>query len=197
MSDTGQEPTPEVQAAEGQQTEPEQPKTGHETTTAWTPESAEAEIKALRAEAAKYRNERKAAEKARETAEAAALAEQGKFKELFEKAQPKIAEYDALKERYDALMAQVQETNARRIATIPEAMKSLVPDYDDPTRLAAWLDANSAVFAKPVAPSLDGRAGGNSGAPTVDEVAVKAQAVRLGLDPEIYYKAALANAARR
>jgi hypothetical protein len=187
MSDTGQEPTPEVQAAEGQQTEPEQPKTGHETTTAWTPESAEAEIKALRAEAAKYRNERKAAEKARETAEAAALAEQGKFKELFEKAQPKIAEYDALKERYDALMAQVQETNARRIATIPEAMKSLVPDYDD----------HSAVFAKPVAPSLDGRAGGNSGAPTVDEVAVKAQAVRLGLDPEIYYKAALANAARR
>jgi hypothetical protein len=175
-------------------TEAKQP--NQEPATTWNQADAEAEIKALRAEAAKWRKEKQAAEKARETAEAAALQEQGNFKALFEKAQPKIADYDALKDRYDAMIAQVQEANTRRQATIPDAMKSLVPDYDDPLKLAAWLDANAAVFAKPQAPSLDGRAGGSTG-PAVDEAALKEQAVRLGIDPEIYYKAALANAARR
>jgi hypothetical protein len=75
-------------------------------------------------------------------------------------------------------------------------MRSLVPEYDDALKLAAWLDANAAVFSRPTPPPLDGRAGGN-GTPAVDEVKVKEQAVRLGLDPETYYRQAVANAARR
>jgi hypothetical protein len=197
MSDTGQEPTPETQAAEGQPVQ-EQPNTGQGTETTWTLDAALAEIKKLRAEAAGYRKEKTAAEKARETAEAAALAEQGKFKELFEKAQPKIADYDGLKEKYDAMVAHIQEMNTRRINAIPDAIKSLVPEYDDPQRLAAWLEANAALFAKPSAPSLDGRAGGNSGAGvTVTDEEVTAFAQRMGVDPRFVDRASLAKMVKR
>lgn len=187
MTDTtpAQAATPEPQAGDGQQTEPKQPEPAHEAAaTVWTPEAAAAEIKALREEAAKYRREKQAEVKARETAEAQALAEQGKYKELYELATPKLTEYDTLRERYDALIAQVQAANERRIASIPEGMRSLVPEYDDPQRLAAWLDANSAVFAKSPAPSLDGRAGGNgSGAITVTDEEVRDFATRMRIDP--------------
>lgn len=194
--ETTQVVIPEVPAAEGAQKEPEQENKGTPATV-WTQEAAEAEIKALRAEAAKYRKERQAEVKAREAAEAAALEEQGKYKELYEKATPKLSEYDTLKERYDAILAAVQETNAKRIGAIPEGMRSLVPEYDDPLKTAAWLDANAAVFTRPQPPSLDGRAGGNgSGTPSVDEAAIKARAVRLGLDPELYYQNALKSAKR-
>lgn len=191
MTDTtpAQAATPEAQAAEGTQTVQEQPNTGQEpAATVWTPEAAAAEIKALREEAGKYRREKQAEVKARETAEAAALAEQGKYKELYERLTPKLFEYDTLKERYDAMVAQVQDANARRVAAIPEAMRGLVPDYDDPLKVAAWLDTNAAVFAKPTAPSLDGRAGGNGGI-QVNEAAERARAVRLGLDPDQYVQA--------
>jgi len=90
MSDTTTAPaaTPEAQAADGKQTELEQPK---------TPLSAEelaAALKRTREEAADYRRKlrdaeakNEAADKARADAEAASLAEQGKYKELWEKAQ--------------------------------------------------------------------------------------------------------------
>jgi hypothetical protein len=192
-TEQAQEATPEVQATEGTQTVPEQPNTtGQGTDTTWTLDAALAEIKKLRAEAAGYRREKTAAEKARETAEQAALTEQGKFKELFEKAQPKIADYDSLKERYDAMVAHIQEMNDRRIAAIPDSMKSLVPDYDDPQRLAAWLEANAATLTKPVAPSLDGGAGGNRGVAPVTEEEVAAFAQRMGVDPRHVDRAALA-----
>jgi len=89
MSDTTTAPaaTPEAQAADGQH-EQEQPK---------TPLSAEelaAALKKTREEAADYRRKlreaeakNEAADKARADAEAASLAEQGKYKELWEKAQ--------------------------------------------------------------------------------------------------------------
>jgi hypothetical protein len=124
------------------------------------------------------------------------MAEQGKFKELYQSAKAKADAADALQERLDAITAQAQAANERRVAAIPENMRSLVPEYDDPLKLAAWLDANAAVFSRPTPPPLDGRAGGN-GTPAVDEVKVKEQAVRLGLDPETYYRQAVANAARR
>lgn len=180
--DTTQVVTPEPQAGEGQQIEPIQPKTEPETT--WTLDAALAKIKELNNENAKHRKEKTAAEKAKAEAEANALAEQGRYKELFEKSQPKLNEYDTLKERYDALIAQVQDANARRIAAIPDSMKSLVPEYDDPQRLAAWLDANSAVFQKPTAPSLDGRAGGNSGSVAVTDDEIKQLAARWRVQPE-------------
>ena len=199
MTDTtpAQAATPEPQAGDGQQIEPKQPEPAHEATaTVWTPEAAAAEIKALREEAAKYRREKQAEVKARETAEAQALAEQGKFKELYDRAAPKLAEYDTLKEAHDALIAQVKAANEKRIAAIPESMRSLVPEYDDPQRLAAWLDANSAVFAKSPAPSLDGRAGGNGATPAVTEDEINELAARWRVKPEHIDRAAAAKMLR-
>lgn len=191
-TNTAQAADPEPQAGEGQQTDQGQQPAA---TTAWTPESAAAEIKALRAEAAKYRKEREAALKAQEGAQAAALAEQGKYKELYEVAQAKTAELEPLKEQYEAMVAAVQATNAARIATIPDGMKTLVPEYADPMKTAAWLDANSAVFQKPLAPSLDGRAGGQGGgAATVTDEEVQAFATRMGISAEYVDRAALAKA---
>ncbi len=198
MSDTttAQAATPEPQAGEGQQTEPEQAQSGQ--AAQWTPESAAAEIKALRAEAAKYRKEREAALKSAEADKAATLAEQGKYKELYEQQAAKLAEVEPLQERMKALTEATQAANERRIAAIPEHMRTLVPEYGDPFQLAAWLDANAAVFAKPTPPPLDGRAGqGGQPAPvmaTDEEVA--AFASRMGIRPEHVDRALVAKLKR-
>jgi multidrug efflux pump subunit AcrA (membrane-fusion protein) len=171
------------------QTEPAQPLR--------TLETAEQRIKELNAENLRLRKQADAAAKAKTDAEAAVMAEQGKFKELYQSAKAKADERDALQERLDALMTQAQAANERRINAIPEQMRSLVPEYDDPLKLAAWLDANAAVFSRPAPPPMDGRAGGNGGGPLLDEAAIKAQAIRLGLDPEGYYRQAQKSAVTR
>ena len=115
MSDTTPAPAanPEAQAAEGQQTEQEQPRT------ALTAEEAAAALKKTREEAADYRRKLRdaeakleAADKARADAEAASLAEQGKYKELWEKAQAdaqaaaaKVAQMEHDQQRRDAAQA--------------------------------------------------------------------------------------------
>ena len=197
MTDTIPAPaaTPEAQAADGQQMEHEQ--TNSEHAQALSPEQLRAELEAARKEAASYRTKLRQTEKQATDAEAKRLAEQGEYRTLYESVKAKADAADELQERLDAITAQAQAANERRIAAIPDAMKSLVPEYDDALKLAAWLDANAAVFSRPTPPPLAGRAGGNSGTPIVDEAKVKEQAVRLGLDPEIYYKQAVANAARR
>lgn len=171
------------------QTEPAQPLR--------TLETAEQRIKELNAENLRLRKQADAAAKAKTDAEAAVMAEQGKFKELYQSIKPKADAHDALQERLDALMAQAQAANERRINAIPEQMRTLVPEYDDPLKLAAWLDANAAVFSRPAPPPMDGRAGGNGGGPLLDEAAIKAQAIRLGLDPEGYYRQAQKSAVTR
>jgi multidrug efflux pump subunit AcrA (membrane-fusion protein) len=186
--------TPEAQAADGIQTELEQPNSEH---APLSPEQLRAELESARKEAAKYRTELRQTQRAKTEAETAAMAEQGKYKELYQSVKAKADAADALQERLDAITAQAQAANERRIAAIPDTMRSLVPEYDDPLKLAAWLDANAAVFSRPTPPPLDGRAGGNTGGPALDEAAIKAQAVRLGLDPEGYLAQARQMAARR
>jgi multidrug efflux pump subunit AcrA (membrane-fusion protein) len=172
MSDTTTAPaaTPEAQAADGQQMEPEQ--TNSEHAQALSPEQLRAELEAARKEAASYRTKLRQTEKQATDAEAKRLAEQGEYRTLYESVKAKADAADALQERLDAITAQAQAANERRIAAIPDHMRSLVPEYDDPLKLAAWLDANAAVFSRPTPPPLDGRAGGN-GTPamvTDDEV---------------------------
>jgi len=187
--------TPDVQATDGQRNEPEQPTQGEHAQL--TPDALRAELEAARKEAAKYRTQLRQQEKAASDAEAKRMAEEGKYKDLYESIKPKAEAAAALQERLDAITAQTQAANARRIEAIPENMRSLVPAYDDPLKVAEWLDANAAILSKPAAPPLDGRAGGNGGLPALDETAIKAQAVRLGLDPEIYYRQAQMSAAKR
>ena len=186
--------TPEAQAAEGQQREPEQP---YSEPAQLSPEQLRAEVEALRKEAAKWRTQLRQTEKAQADAEAKRLAEQGEYKALYETAAEKAARADALQERLDAITAQTQAANERRIKAIPDAMRGLVPEYDDPLKLAAWLDANAAVFSRPAPPPLDGRAAGSGTTAAVTDDEVRDFAVRMGIRPEHVDRATLAKALKR
>ena len=196
MSDTtpGQEPTPEAQAADGQQMEPEQ--TNSEHAQALSPEQLRAELEAARKEAASYRTKLRNTERQATEAEAKRLAEQGEYRTLYESVKAKADAADALQERLDAITAQAQAANERRIAAIPEHMRSLVPEYDDALKLAAWLDANAAVFSRPTPPPLDGRAGGNGTPATVTDAEVLDFATRMRIDPAHVDRAKLAKLKR-
>ena len=196
MSDTTTAPaaTPEAQAADGQQMEPEQ--TNSEHAQALSPEQLRAELEAARKEAASYRTKLRQTEKQATDAEAKRLAEQGEYRTLYESVKAKADAADALQERLDAITAQAQAANERRIAAIPDGMKSLVPEYDDPLKLAAWLDANAAVFSRPTPPPLDGRAGGNGTPATATEEEVREYAARWGIDPRHIDRAKLARIKR-
>ena len=195
MTDTIPAPaaTPEAQAADGQQTEQEQPNSEH---APLSPEQLRAELEAARKEAASYRTKLRQTEKQATDAEAKRLAEQGEYRTLYESVKAKADAADALQERLDAITAQAQAANERRIAAIPEHMRSLVPEYDDALKLAAWLDANAAVFSRPTPPPLDGRAGGNGTPATVTEDEVNEYAARWGIDPRHIDRAKLARIKR-
>lgn len=186
--------TPEAQAADGIQTELEQPNSEH---APLSPEQLRAELDAARKEAASYRTKLRQTEKQATDAEAKRLAEQGEYRTLYESVKAKADAADALQERLDAITAQAQAANERRIAAIPDAMKSLVPEYDDPLKLAAWLDANAAVFSRPAPPPLDGRAGGNGTPAMVTDEEVNEHAARWGIDPRHIDRAKLAKVVKR
>ncbi len=195
MTDTTPAPaaTPEAQAADGIQTELEQPNSEH---APLSPEQLRAELESARKEAAKYRTELRQTQRAKTEAETAAMAEQGKYKELYQSVKAKADAADALQERLDALMTQAQAANERRINAIPEQMRTLVPEYDDPLKLAAWLDANAAVFSRPAPPPMDGRAGGNGTPATVTDAEVLDFANRMGVRPEHVDRSLLAKIKR-
>jgi type I site-specific restriction endonuclease len=161
-----------------------------------TIETAEQRIKELNAENLRLRKLSDAAAKAKTDAEAAVMAEQGKYRELYESVKAKADAADALQERLDAITAQAQAANERRIAAIPDTMRSLVPEYDDPLKLAAWLDANAAVFSRPTPPPLDGRAGGNGTPAMVTDAEVLDFATRMRIDPAHVDRAKLAKLKR-
>jgi hypothetical protein len=124
------------------------------------------------------------AAKEREKAERERLEKQNEFKSLYEQAQAKIQELEPVQERYNSFLTQTSERNTARVEALPKEMRTLVPEYDDPLKLANWLDANEATLTKKTAaPSLDGGAGrtnqGNN-APSLDEI--KEQAARLNVN---------------
>lgn len=155
-------------------------------------------VESLRQEAAKYRTQAKAVEEAQAKAEEERLKNEKKFQEL---AQLKEAEANSLrpyKERLDAILATLADSNKKRLDQLPDNMKALVPEYDDPARLATWLETNWQVLTgKPTyVPGLNGGAGnGQPRAPQItlsdDELMV---AQKMGLSPEVYLKAKTAKA---
>ena len=125
MTDTTTAPaaTPEAQAADGKQTELEQPKTP------LTAEELAAALKKTREEAADYRRKlrdaeakNEAADKARADAEAASLAEQGKYKELWEKAQ---ADAQATADKLQRMEHDQMRRDAAQAAGIPALWQRL------------------------------------------------------------------------
>ncbi len=150
--------TPEPQAGDGQQivaTEPEQPKAGTE----WTPDAAAAEIKALRAENAKHRRAAQEADRLRQEAEASSLAEQGKYKELWEKAQAQAAALEtALKAQQIALLRQQVATAKKLPPPLADRLRGETLD-----ELNADADELLQALPRPAAASLNGGERGLAG----------------------------------
>jgi hypothetical protein len=94
------------------------------------------------------------------------LAEQNQWRTLYEESQSKLSEMETVSERAERLASAVQATNEARISQIPEDKRALIPDYDDPVKLAAWLDRAGPQLmdaGKPLPPPGDGGAGSNAG----------------------------------
>lgn len=110
------------------------------------PADVQARIRELTKEAEKYRKDKAAIERQRKADEEARLAQNQEFEKL---ATGYKTELDALKpraERLDAMETFLTESAQKRIAALPKQYQSLVPEYDDPLKTLAWLDANASVL---------------------------------------------------
>lgn len=109
-----------------------------------------------------------------------------------EKLKEAQAQADSLRqyeEKAKALETRIRESNQQRINAIPETQRSLVPvDEMTPERLATWLDRNEALLRKPIAPNLDGGAGGDSPKQVVLSEDEKRMAARFGMSAEEWVK---------
>lgn len=145
------------------------------------------ELKERRQELEKIKKQQEELRAKEEEARQKALLEQQEYKELWENAENERKELASYKERYEAFLAQTQGENEKRISQIPEKMRSLVPKYDDPLEVRAYLDQNWELFNQKQFPKLDGGAGGSGRADANENsrerewVIQKAQA--LNLDP--------------
>lgn len=95
------------------------------------------------------------------------LLEQNKYKELYEAL---LKEHEPLKqaqEKATRYQTALEASNQARLERIPEDKRGLIPEYDDPVKLGAWLDRNLAIItepSKPQPPNLNGAAGGGGSA---------------------------------
>lgn len=168
----------------------QEPEPGHDVLTQDTKTFDLAYVQDLRKENAKYRTKAKDLEQQKKDAEEATLTQQQEWQKLAEQRQAKIAELEPYQERYDGMITAVAESNTKRVASIPETMRQLVPDFEDPLKLAGWLDANSQLLTKPVAPTVNGSAGsivrpGDAEQLSAEELAV---ARKMGLTAQEYQK---------
>lgn len=103
----------------------------------------------------------------RQQREAQTLAEQNRFKELYEQTKAQLDALQQVQQTAERFKGSLQATNESRIAQIPEEKRHLVPEFDDPVSLSAWLDRAMpdlvTMTGKPKAPSLDGGSGSPAG----------------------------------
>lgn len=147
------------------------------------PTWAQSLVKELRDEAASRRLALKRQEDENAKATQARLAEEGKWKELAEARAAEAAKLMPYQQRAEALEKIISESNARRIAQVPEMLRPLIPNLPA-EQLASYLDQNWALLQRKPAPEIDlGAGSGGSGmsALTDDE---KQMAARFGLTPE-------------
>ena len=145
---------PVVEPESGQEAEPQEPKMFDLNY-----------VQELRQEAANWRTRLREREQKDKDAEQERLAKQSEWQKLAEQRAAEIEELSPYRDRYNTMLETVAESNTKRVETIPEAMRGLVPDFDDPLKLSTWLDANSQLLTKPLAPALNGEAG-SGGRPT-------------------------------
>lgn len=144
--------TPVVEAEDGKEEEPQEPQITF----------SKDDMSKVRNEAAGWRVKLREAEQKLKDADDARLAEDKEWETLAGQRATEIEELTPYKERYNNMVESVAESNTRRIEAVPESMRSMVPDFDDPLKVASWLDANSQLLVKPSAPTVNGNAGGGT-----------------------------------
>lgn len=149
-------------------------------------------VEELRKEAAANRIALKKFQDAQITAEDERLKKQNEWEQIAENRQTTIDALEPFKAKYEAVLTGMEDRNKSVIDSLPDDMKPLVPDYDDPAKLASWLDANAAMLnAKPLVPTLNGGAGNGAprGKKTVLSDAQIRQANKMSISVEDYAKA--------
>lgn len=121
------------------------------------------ELKKLRAELdAREKAERERTEKV--------LLEQARFQELAEKRGAELAEANAKASKAEAYEAAVNRLLETELASLPEEVRTLVPEDYEPHKKIDWIAKNKALLLKPAPPNIgaggigagDPSAGGNS-----------------------------------
>ena len=104
------------------------------------------------------RKHKEAQDAATKTAAEQAAKEQGRYKELAEQWEPKA-------KRADELEKFVKDMLDAELSDVPEKMKAVVPEYDDPLRTLTWVrNAKAAgILARPATPNTDAASGAGDG----------------------------------
>lgn len=134
----------------------EPPANNDEATIANLPPWAQEMIRGLRTESAGRRKLLEEKSKAEEDR----LKKMGEWQTLAQQKEQENEELRAQAARAELLTKSLKESNDKRVATIPERFRGLVPSDYEPLTLSKWLDANIAVLSTPAAPNLN-PGGGN------------------------------------
>jgi len=161
------------------------------------PEWARGSLTKANKEAAKYRTELKEArerlkaiEDAQRKTEEAFQAELGEYKPLYEKTKVEVETLRAQAKRVDEIETTFKDMLQKRLDAIPEQNRKRVPEFDDPLKTMAWLDANADLFSQRTAPNLDAGAQGDTGKGKATKLTATqlAAAQKMGMKPERYAK---------
>ncbi len=152
-------------------------------------------IRDLRRENRKAHDDRKSAEQKRQQEEQARLEADKQWETLAGQYKKQLDELTPRAERVDTVDQLLKDMAQTRITGLPKQFQKLVPEYDDPLKTLAWLDANASTLSAPVPPNLDAGLQGDGGNPntavaklSADELTLAQQA---GMTPEQFatYKA--------
>jgi hypothetical protein len=161
------------------------------------PQAVQDYITDLRQQAAEYRTKFKDLSDQVATDTDQRLAQNQQYKELADKRGLKINELEPLAAQAKDAAEFLQALNTQTIEALPEAARSLVPDfgesYDGQKRQAAWLKANAAKLTRQPAPDFDAGAGNGSGGKREPDVKLTPEealiVAKMGMTPEEYRKA--------
>ena len=142
------------------------------------------ELEKTRKEAASNRIAKREAEQKLQAIERAKLEEQGQYQRLYEQAKSDLAIKDSEIEAANIYRQAFEDTLRKRIDSVPETNRGLIPSDYDPIRKSQWLDANWDRLGARRFPNLDAGAGGSGGGEGKKPDPVAAEIARkLGIDP--------------
>ena len=98
------------------------------------------------------------------------LTKTGNYEELLKESQSKLTTLEPKAKQFDELLEEIRDDNKKRVASMPEDRRHIVPDID-PVALRCWLDKAIPVLTRPQAPNVDGGAGVSGGASGVSVTA--------------------------